>query len=648
MELEGHIVEFLESGAHRLGYVRQREQRKIRVIDRRGRQSSIPISRVVVVHAAVSESEFQDAAEAINQRVESISTDIDIELLWEAVHREAKEGDSSDFAAAYFGEASPESTSAMFHVLTTGGLFFKRNGLRFQPRSRRQVESERLRIAREQEHEQIRRGISRLLRQAIQNGPPVNEPDWQSVSERLEVWLRKRQANEVGALLEELLGEARARETAYDLLVKSGRIHPSEDRFLLAHGISQTFPREVLEAVQRLTPYRRDPAHIDRSGSTTLAIDDDETVEIDDALTVCEEDGHTIVGIHIADVSAFVEKDDPLDREASRRSATIYLPNVSVPMFPERLSTDLASLVSGVVRPAFSVEARFDIEDRLESFRILRTSITVSERLSYECADARIAEGDPMLKLLHRVATHLNEDRVKAGSQTHRRPEIKVRVTDGRVTVHRVESDTPSRLIVSEFMILANRLAADKAAAAGTPIIFRTQEPSDVPPPQTEGLPEAIQFELLRKSFKRSRLSLSPNTHSGLGLSAYTQMSSPIRRYGDLVTQRQFVAALDGTPFPYDKEELLTIITTAEAAELVIRNLERASTNYWVLTYLAREVKDAEVSGRVVDTNGTVELTDYLVRGRVSTRTGWQMGEAVVVRIESVDPVRGEVVLREC
>src|SRR5690606_2755428 len=126
----------------------------------------------------------------------------------------------------------------------------------------------------------------------------------------------------------------------------------------------------------------------------------------------------------------------------------------------------------------------------------------------------------------------------------------------------RVAVDTPSRLIVSEMMILANRLAADRAAADGIPIIFRTQEPPDEPPPQTEGLPEPMQFELLRKSFKRSRLSLDPAPHAGLGLGAYTQMSSPIRRYADLVTQRQFAAALERQPFPYDKDELLAVITS--------------------------------------------------------------------------------------
>ena len=648
MDLDGHIVEFLESGSLRLGYVRTREQRRVRVVDVRGRESSIPVSRVVVVHPAVAEEAFKDAAEALNERIERLSSEIDLELLWESVHTERGERKPSEFAESYFSASSPELDSAMFRALAAGGLLFKRNGIRFEPRSKRLVESERLRIARDLERERSRKHITGILNHAVQNGPPLQDPDWQPIAQQLELWLRRRERNPIGGLLEELVGEARSRETAYDLLLKSNRIEASEDKFLVTHGISTTFPQEVLQISDRMMPFQNDGSRANRGGMLTLAIDDDDTVEVDDALTVIEDPNHTIIGIHIADVSAFVAKDDPLDREAFRRSSTIYLPNVMVTMFPERLSADLASLVTGAARPAFTVEARFDPDDGLVDFRVHRTEIRVTERLSYESVDQRLQRGDLVLEKLQRIAERLCQDRTARGVQTHRRPEVKVKVTNGKVTVRRIDVDTPSRLIVSEMMILANRLAADKAAADGTPIIFRTQEPPDVAPPETGGLPEVIQFELLRRSFKRSRLSLSPGAHFGLGLSAYTQMSSPIRRYADLVTQRQFVAALEGDRLPYDREELLTIMTSAESAELDGRKLEQAATTYWVLTYLANEKRDASLQAQVVDKKGTVELTDYLVRGRVSHTPDCQPGDEVMVSIESIDPVRGNIRFREC
>ncbi len=648
MELDGHIVEFLESGALRLGYVRRRGQRKLQVIDPRGRESSVPVSRVVVVHSAVPEEAFRGTAESIQERIDTICADIDVELLWESVHTESREFDPIELAESYFGVASPESQSAIFRGLADGGVFFKRNGNRFQPRSRLQVESHRLRIAREQEKEDFRKHVGNILNRAIQEGAPPDAGDWDSISERLEKWLRRQEPDEVGRILEHLAGESRAKEIAYDLLVQSGRIEAWEDRFLVIHGVSTSFPAEVVEASNLLDPNAAGGNREDWSRQFTLAIDDDETMEVDDALTVSEDTGHLKVGIHIADVSAFVNKGDALDREAFRRSATVYLPNISVMMFPPRLSTDLASLVSGTNRPAFSVEARFNPASELVDFRVFRSTVKVTDRLSYQSADRRLAEGDATLVRLHRIANQLHENRSEQGAQIHRRPEIKIKVSDDDISVRRVEVDTPARLIVSEMMILANRLAADSAATTGVPVIFRTQEPPDSPPTDIEGLPEVIQFELLRRSFKRSRLSLSPGAHSGLGLGAYAQMSSPIRRYADLVTQRQFVAALEGNPFPYDREELLGIITSAEAAELDIRRLEQTSTTYWILTYLSREKMGKSIRALVIDGNGTVELTDYLIRGKVSDGTQWQMGDEVTVEIESIDPARGDIRFRAC
>src|SRR5206468_9852596 len=124
---------------------------------------------------------------------------------------------------------------------------------------------------------------------------------------------------------------------------------------------------------------------------------------------------------------------------------------------------------------------------------------------------------------------------------------------------------------VSEMMILANGLTADLAAVNNLPLIFRTQEPREALAVEETPAIEALAFERLRKTFKRSRLSLTPGLHSGLGLSAYTQASSPIRRYADLVTQRQFTAMLTGVPVPYGREELLQILATAETAEQEIR-----------------------------------------------------------------------------
>jgi exoribonuclease-2 len=652
MDLEGSIVEFIESGGLRLGYVRKQEQRKVQIVDQRGRHSTVPMSRVLVVHERVSAEDFPTVAGRIEGRVEACQSQIDASLLWESLDARKREFTSAELAAVWFGSTSPEFESAICRKMIEEPLYFRKTPRGFEARPADQVASERLRLAREGEAGQRRREIGRVLRLALDEPSTpdtmAHEEHWPEVLDLLDRWLRRQGADEIEGALERIVGEARTREAAYQLLVRYGRIGPEEDRFLLVRGIPTAFPRETIDRAERLSSSLDSGHRMPYASHEIFAIDDEYTVEIDDALSAFEEGDETVVGIHVADVSGFVKRDDPLDREAFRRSSTIYLPNISVMMFPPRLSTDLASLVEGAPRPALTVEARFSRDGGLVGFGFLRTVISVTRRLEYQQADAAWAAGNDTLARLHRVAVHLRDERVSRGAQTHHRPDIKVHVRDGRILVQRFEADTPSRLIVSELMILANRLAATHAARSGVPIIFRTQESPLQRRPEIEGLPEVVQFEMLRKNFKRSRLSLNPSPHAGLGLDCYTQMSSPLRRYADLVTQRQFTAALEGETLPYERDELLEVMTSCEEREVEIRRLEQTSTAWWILKHLSGESIGVPLEAVVVDNKGTVELTEYLVRARLKDCEDREPGDPVTVQIESVDPERGAIRLEPC
>jgi exoribonuclease-2 len=224
---------------------------------------------------------------------------------------------------------------------------------------------------------------------------------------------------------------------------------------------------------------------------------------------------------------------------------------------------------------------------------------------------------------------------------------LKIHVEGARIEVEKINPNSPSRFLVSEMMILANGLAADFASLNSLPVIYRTQEPRDAVEVDDTPQMEAVAFEKLRKTFKRSRLSLTPGTHSGLGLSAYTQASSPIRRYADLITQRQFTALLEGAPLPHGREELLQILTTAESVEQEIRAIEDRSTNYWLLEYLARYKKDQELRATALDGKGSIELEDYYLRAKLTSPQKLQPGQTIGVQIENIDPARGEVRFRK-
>ena len=643
MSLEGRIIEFLDSEELRVGYVRKQERDRLHLVDPRGRNLTVSGDRVVVIHRPVTEGDFPILARQISEKIAARQSEVDVELLWQSLGGKQRELEPVELAELFFAETTPEAASAVFRALSQDNLFFRRKGAQFLPRTEEQIAAEITRRQRQRQREEFREHAVKVVEQLLKKDAEIPN-DAGAILDRIQNWLRYRTGDEIGLILEETVGAAKARDTAYDILLRAGRVNPSIDRFLITAGIEADFSPQLLEAANRLAQYNHVPSRLDYQDAAAFTIDDEDTREVDDALTVRLQGDEIVVGIHIADVSAFVAKDDVLDTEAARRSSTIYLPSISVRMFPERLSTDLASLQAGVPRPAFTVEVRFDVQGNRIGYRIALSTINVRRRLSYDEADLAI-ESDESLRTLLLIAKQLQAARSKRGAITFRRPELKIRVHDGDIKIAKIDPNSPSRLLVSEMMILANGFSADFASVNNIPVIYRTQEPREALAVEENPVIEALAFDRLRKTFKRSRLSLTPGLHSGLGLNAYTQASSPIRRYADLVTQRQFTAVLSGNTIPYAREELLQILATAETAEQEIRAIEDRSTNYWLLKYLAKYRKEEALPAVVLDQKGNIELEDYYLRSKIPG-AGKQPGDTINVRIETIDPAKGEARFR--
>jgi exoribonuclease II len=647
MFLEGQIIEFLDDDQLKVGYVRKQERDRLQVVDPRGRHISVAGDRVVVVHQKTSEDDFPGYSRELSEKIQSRQVEIDVELIWESLGGNQREFTSAELASLFFSESSPEAVSAVFRSLSQDTLYFRRKGAQFLPRTADQVGTERTRRDREHENEQARVNLVESLNRLKRSNTIDVTPESAPLLDRIQNWMRHGGGDPVGTLLEQLAGPAQAREAAYDILRRAGMVDPSKDRFLEMAGIEESFPAEAESAAAALSPHRHESGRIDYRDIPAFTIDDDDTLEVDDAITLTR-DGNTVtVGIHIADVTAFVEKGDALDTEAAARSSTIYLPANTVRMFPDRLATDLASLRHGEDRPAFTVEVQFEDTgsgfNRL-GYRLVLSTIRVNRRLSYESSDLLMQnDGDPDLKTLYSIAQLLQQERAARGAITVRRPEFQIHVDADGIHVGKSDPNSPSRLIVSELMILSNGLAADFATVQNVPVIYRTQEARETAGQADTAVMDPIAFEKLRKTFKRSRLSLTPGTHSGLGLSAYTQASSPIRRYADLVTQQQFTAFLQGKPVPYDREELLRILANAESTEQEIRSIEDRSTNYWILEYLSREKIGQPMNAVVLDRKGNIELEECYLRGRLQSPGSDEPGAVIPVMIDSVKPDKGDI-----
>src|SRR6185295_19846830 len=145
MFLEGQIIEFLDADQLRPGYVRKQERDRLQVIDPRGRHLSVNGDRVAIVHGPAHEGDFPKAVRSILDKVHNLQSEVDIALLWESLGNSAREFQPQELAEIFFSQATPETASAIFHALSNDNLFFKRNGLRFLPKTNDQVTTEQTR-----------------------------------------------------------------------------------------------------------------------------------------------------------------------------------------------------------------------------------------------------------------------------------------------------------------------------------------------------------------------------------------------------------------------------------------------------------------------------------------------------------------------
>ena len=388
---------------------------------------------------------------------------------------------------------------------------------------------------------------------------------------RLDAW-ESRHVNPEGEIIE-VLGAASA--PGVDVLSIIRKFH-----------LRAEFPKDVLNQAERISEQivaRQLEGREDLRKEFVVTIDPDDARDFDDAIQVEKIKNGWRLGVHIADVAAYVEPGSPLDREARRRGNSVYLPDRVIPMLPERLSNVVCSLNPGVDRLTHSVFIHFDKNGVVRSARFAHSVIRSVHRLTYKQAYAILTSPlrDQLGERLHlawELAVLLRKKRFQHGALDLDFPEVKVWVDkQGHpVKLERVENDESHQLI-EEFMLAANEAVARELKKRAVPTVYRVHENPD-PEKLAEyrefvlsfnyrvgdlthrgelqrlleligGKPEeqALKIALL-KSLKRARYSAQPLGHYGLAKTNYLHFTSPIRRYADLVVHRSL--GRDGTPLP--------------------------------------------------------------------------------------------------
>jgi exoribonuclease-2 len=515
---------------------------------------------------------------------------------WEVLLASVEENETIDLdtlAEFVFGSSSPANNWAAW-LLVEDGLYFSGDPACIEVRTADQVEVESAsRRSREEQKQRWQNFIDRA-----QNGQIDFQLDAEHLRDLEEFALGR--TNESQLL--KSLGRNERPEIAHALLLKwnywDETVNPYPVR--LGLNIKQPSPAAGFLAVEK----REDLTYM-----KSYAIDDRGNRDPDDAISLesaAFDQGrleHAVLWVHIADVAAQVTLGSPVEEQARRRSASLYLPENTVNMLPGTL---VSKLGLGLENPSPALSFRIELKKNAEVERIeIMPSRVNVERVSYE--DAEILMEAAPLKTLSKVLDEFTERRRNRGALFIDFPEIHIRVKDGEVNIRPLEKSN-SRNLVREAMLLAGEAAGKFASQEGIPFPYVIQEPPIVPehPEQRQliSMPGLAGQFALRKMLRSSHTSGEQGFHSGIGVACYSRVTSPLRRYVDLIAHMQLRGYLHKEP-PLDQAQLLERVAAAEAVSTSIRRAEHYSRRHWTLVYLL-QCPGWQGKGILLDRNGVM------------------------------------------
>lgn len=495
-----------------------------------------------------------------------------------------------EIAELIYGVSTPASVWAVWK-LVSDGLFFYGSPSRIMIRSKEEVEA-KLAAREAQKAAEIARGEA-LKR--FQEG--IYQPEDQRFL--LEVEQLARGKREDSPVLDDL-GWRETPEEAHRFLLRLGYWDTSINPYPERSGVALDSPVLPITGISR-------EGRMDLTSLDAYAIDDQGNQDPDDAISL---DGERL-WVHVADVASMVTPGDETDIEARARGENLYLPEKTVHMLPIQLVNELGLGLSEI-SPALSFGIDLDADGNICNIEVVPSLVRV-KRLSYEQAELQIDESP--FSSIRQFLQPFVDRRLKAGALMIDLPETIIQVDEsGKVRIRPLLT-LQSRLMVRDAMLLAGEAAAIYAQEHQLPVPFVLQD--SIRDEESVGLSEQISehdfnlasaYRLLRK-MKPSQVSGYPGTHAGIGLDCYSRVTSPLRRYMDLVVHQQFRSHLSGEP-TLDVGQVLERVGESQAVLGAIRQAEYQSRRHWTLVYLIQN-PDWQGEGVVVDTTG--KLTTVII-----------------------------------
>jgi ribonuclease R len=452
-------------------------------------------------------------------------------------------------------------------------------------------------------------------------------------------------------------------------------VHETEMKAIIfSQGFDWQFPDQVEREAAELEKNKEAffveeiARRCDMRNVPTFTIDPEDAKDFDDAISIRELEGGTVeLGVHIADVSAYLKKDGATDTEAQKRGTSIYLVDRTIPMLPEALSNDLCSLMPDVDRLAFSVIFTMHRDGTVLSYQIAETVIRSDKRFHYkEAQDVLDTKQGPMLKELeiaNEIAHALRKERFANGSIAFDTDEIKFVLDENGKPLHAFRKEhLDTNLLIEDLMLLANRTVAEhvhRAAERDQKNYVFVYRVHDEPKPEkiedlavflhalgyefkhdhghvtakainalfkeVEGKPEQDLIETAAiRSMAKAVYTTKNIGHFGLAFSFYTHFTSPIRRYPDLMVHRIIKAHLAGSPpGPRDYPYYERLCLQSSERELAAVEAERESIKLKQVEYMTAHIGeefDGVVTG-ITDWGVFVEELSTMAEGLLHLRS---------------------------
>ena len=654
----GDIIVVQLSSGPRLARFIDWKSNRLSVAIGRNREARLPHSRLIL-ETGLSAPGY-DAVEDLSRKAETVADEVDIEELWDVVCDDAQPLTLADIGELYWGaEPSQMQTVGLLLNLFRDELHFLRDGGHYLPVDRETV----ARTIERRERRERQTADAQSLGASIRERR-LPEPLTDHQSELLDQvrgfvlygddYTRATQAKR---FLESAGLKGRdLQRGAFQTLVSLGLMDPDENLALEREGIPVDFPEEALSEAEagRRAEITVDSDREDLTSLRVFTIDDADTRDRDDALSIEQtNDDVWRVGIHVTDAGARIAPDSELDAEADRRMSSVYLPERTIPMLPHAVSTDSGSLNPGERRAALTVFVDLTGDGEVLSWKIARSFVQSREALSYEKADAALAcPTHPMhsdLGALHRIATALRKRREQKGALNLDRDEMSVRVDScGGICVRAVPRSAPARSLVQEYMVLCNSLLAKYCVENELPAPFRSQVTPDVSDIRAQVPDGPLRWYMMTRRLSPASVSTKPGTHGGLGVEAYVQASSPLRRYADLVAQRQISHQLRTGETLYDEEAMTSVAHRADMQGRQLSRIENQRRQHFFLKWLDQRRQEIENRGEkaVYDAialenpgrrTALLELADWPFRTRAALPSSVSPGESVKLHLHGVD-----------